>query len=147
MVEDFPLLPPTRAAAEDHHNYLRTCLQFGRLGDGSNIDENRRKWFQQQIDDFKPEEYPESIPKIIEGFSCQIYGHLCPVFLVAEGATETAEYRPRGRSIPFPIRARVARRDNYTCQQCGKHLKDEDLEFDHPIPLSKGGSSDDITSD
>jgi 5-methylcytosine-specific restriction endonuclease McrA len=37
---------------------------------------------------------------------------------------------------------RVVRRDNYTCQNCGKHLLDTEVEFDHVIPVSKGGSSE-----
>lgn len=142
MVEELPLLPPTRAAAEEHNQYLKDCLQSGRLGDGSPLDENRRKWFQREIKTFDAEKYPASIPKVLEEFSCQIFGHLCPVYFVAEAATETSEFRRQGRSIPFAMRARIARRDNYTCRVCGKHLRDEELEFDHHIPLSKGGSSD-----
>ncbi len=37
---------------------------------------------------------------------------------------------------------RVARRDNYTCQKCGAHLRDDEIEFDHLIPMGKGGSSE-----
>ncbi|RLG30570.1 hypothetical protein DRO03_03970 [Methanosarcinales archaeon] len=37
---------------------------------------------------------------------------------------------------------RVVRRDNYTCQICGRHLLDDEVEFDHIIPFSKGGSSE-----
>ncbi|KYZ76897.1 hypothetical protein AXX12_18510 [Anaerosporomusa subterranea] len=47
-----------------------------------------------------------------------------------------------GRYIPFNIKIRVARRDNYTCQICGKHLRDDELEFDHIIPVSRGGSTE-----
>jgi hypothetical protein len=141
MVEEFPLLPPTRTAAENHNQYLKDCLQSGILGDGSQLDDKRRKWFKREIKQFNAEEYPASIPKVLEELSCKIFGHLCPVYFVSESATETSAFRQQGRSIPFPMRARIARRDNYTCQECGKHLKDEELEFDHVIPLSKGGSS------
>jgi 5-methylcytosine-specific restriction endonuclease McrA len=37
---------------------------------------------------------------------------------------------------------RVVRRDNHTCQHCGKQLKDDEVEFDHIIPIVKGGSSE-----
>lgn len=34
------------------------------------------------------------------------------------------------------------RRDNYTCQICGKYMPDEvGLHIDHIIPVSKGGKS------
>ncbi|MBU3967659.1 MAG: HNH endonuclease [Euryarchaeota archaeon] len=36
----------------------------------------------------------------------------------------------------------VVRRDNNQCQICGRTLKDSDIEFDHIIPISKGGSSE-----
>jgi hypothetical protein len=142
IVEEFPLLPPTRKEAQDHHEYLKRCLKTGLLASGNKLDEKRRKWFKSQVREFDAEEYPPSIPKIFEELRCRIFGHLCPVYFVSENFTETSELRQQGRSIPFPVRARVARRDNYTCQVCGKHLQDEDLEFDHRIPLSKGGSSD-----
>lgn len=34
---------------------------------------------------------------------------------------------------------KVVRRDNYQCQICGAHLLDNQLEFDHIIPLARGG--------
>jgi 5-methylcytosine-specific restriction endonuclease McrA len=36
----------------------------------------------------------------------------------------------------------VVRRDNNQCQNCGQVLKDNEIEFDHIIPVSKGGSSE-----
>lgn len=89
-----------------------------------------------------PEECPEEIPKEISDMGCTVFGHMCPVFFVSEGYTETAEPRRRGRYIPFEVKMRVVRRDNHTCQVCGKHLLDNEVEFDHIIPISKGGSSE-----
>ena len=66
----------------------------------------------------------------------------CPVVYSAESWTETTEDRRTGRYIPFQTKMRVVRRDNYTCQHCHKHLQDNEVEFDHIIPLAKGGSSD-----
>jgi 5-methylcytosine-specific restriction endonuclease McrA len=64
------------------------------------------------------------------------------VVFVTEGFTETSTERRTGRYIPFQVKMRVVRRDNYTCQHCKKKLDDTEVEFDHIIPISKGGSSE-----
>ncbi len=115
-VENSPVLPITRKEAEEDQ--------------------------EADIEEFKPDDYPEEIPEEIAEMECTAFGHICPVVFVAENLTETAEPRRRGRYISFQIKMRVVRRDNYTCQICGKHLLDDEVEFDHIIPLSKGGSSD-----
>ena len=74
--------------------------------------------------------------------SCHIFGHYCPVFLVAEPFTETSDLCKGNNSIPFQTRLRVARRDNYTCEECGQLLREHELEFDHIIPRSLGGTSE-----
>lgn len=86
-----------------------------------------------------PREY---IPKEIIETECSVFGHICPVLFVAEGFTETKQVRRRGRYISFKTKIRVVRRDNHTCQGCGKHLLDDEVEFDHIIPQSNGGSSE-----
>jgi hypothetical protein len=106
------------------------------------LDRIRRAWFQAQIDSFDAESYPEEVPPIFEEAVCNIFGHICPVFFAAEALTETEEARRRGRYIPFKTKIRVVRRDNYTCQHCGTHLRDDAVEFDHIIPVSRGGSSE-----
>lgn len=113
FVEESPLLPPTCDEVEGY--------EFEGLG---------------------PDDFPKSIPSEILEMQCTVFGHICPVVFVAEGFTETSETRRKGRYIPFKIKVRVVRRDNYTCQHCGKHLLDNEVEFDHIIPLSKGGSSE-----
>lgn len=43
------------------------------------------------------------------------------------------------------LREKIMKRDNYTCQLCGKYMPDEvGLQIDHIIPISKGGKT--ITS-
>ncbi len=74
--------------------------------------------------------------------SCKIYGHDCPVFLVAEPFTETKELRRISRTITRATQMRVLKRDNQICQVCNKPVSYEDIEFDHVIPWSKGGSSE-----
>jgi len=74
--------------------------------------------------------------------SCRIFGHDCPVFHTAEPFTETKELRNISRSIPRVTQFRVLKRENQICSICGRSVKDEDVEFDHIIPWSKGGSSD-----
>jgi 5-methylcytosine-specific restriction endonuclease McrA len=73
-----------------------------------------------------------------------VYGHICPVVFNAEGFTETTESRRSGRYIRAAVKMRVARRDNYMCQEpgCGRTLRDFDIEFDHIIPVARGGSSE-----
>jgi hypothetical protein len=137
-----PLLPVTRQEAVQHVEYLEECLRAGKMASGKSVDPAKRKTFQQEIESFVPEDYPESIPQQIVDMKCTVFGHICPVVFAVERFTETTEGRRIGRYIPFRVKMRVVRRDNYACQHCGKHLKDNEVEFDHVIPLAKGGSSD-----
>ena len=142
FVEQSPLLPSTRESALEHQKYLKNCLDTGVLGNGSALTKKRREFFKMMISDFRANEHPESIPAEISAMECTIFGHICPVVFVGEAFTETSEERRSGRYISFKIKMRVVRRDNYTCQHCKKHLRDDEVEFDHIIPFSKGGSSE-----
>lgn len=74
---------------------------------------------------------------------CSIFGHVCPVYIVNEPFTESRGKRRISRGISPRTMIRVARRDNYICQSCGLGpLREEDIEFDHIIPFSLGGCSD-----
>ena len=86
------------------------------------------------------EKFP--LKKTRDDKSCRIFGHDCPVFFVAEPLTETKELRNISRSIPRITQFRVLKRDNQICRDCGSAVRDQDVEFDHIIPWSKGGSSD-----
>lgn len=142
LVEQFPLPPITLDEAIAHNEYLKNCLDSGLLGNGEPLDEERRDIFRESVTTFRPEDYPEHPSIFDQGSSCTQFGHLCPVFFVNEPFTETSELRRKGRYLSFSTKMRVARRDNYTCQKCGKHLKDDELEFDHVIPVSRGGNSE-----
>lgn len=77
-----------------------------------------------------------------EEYDCSIFGHQCPVFRIAEPFTETKEYRNISRNIPQVVKLKVFRRDNCVCQICGKNIPLDEINYDHLIPWSKGGSSD-----
>lgn len=136
LVENFPLLPPTKAAAIEHNIFLKKQLAKGAY------DEERRKIFEEQVNKFNPDDYPEKHSKEDLEMSCRIYGHECPVFSVAEPLTETKELRNISREIPRKTQFRVLKRENQICSICGNSIKDGDYEFDHIIPWIKGGSSD-----
>lgn len=127
---------------EEHRKKLERILETGIEGSRKPLDEARKAYFLMQLESYDPDEYPEFIPPEFEEASCNIFGHICPVFFSAEAITETSTERRRGRYIPFKTKMRVVRRDNHTCQNCGAHLRDDEVEFDHIIPLSKGGSSE-----
>jgi len=136
LVEDFPLLGPTRKEAIEHNEFLKTQLRNGAYTGW------RKQEFEEEVRNFDPDEYPEEHKREDIEKSCTIFGHMCPIFFVNEPFTETTESRRISRYIPRVVMLRVVRRDNYTCQICGKHLLDNEIEFDHKIPLSKGGSTE-----
>ncbi|MCX6731191.1 MAG: HNH endonuclease signature motif containing protein [Candidatus Roizmanbacteria bacterium] len=141
IVEDFPIFPPTRKYSIDHNNYLKECIRTGKFGTGEKLDSLRRKWFEKQIKEFDKEDYPEEISKEFLEASCRVFGHVCPVFLVAEPLTETKERRKHSRHIPRDVILKVVRRDGQICQKCNEPVIDDEVEFDHIIPFSKGGNT------
>ena len=48
----------------------------------------------------------------------------------------------RSRHIPASVRVSVLHRDSYKCAFCGRGAKQVQLEVDHIVPFSKGGSND-----
>jgi hypothetical protein len=86
------------------------------------------------------EEFP--VPEVDTHRSCKIFGHECPVFGVAEPFTETKELRNISRHIPRPVQFRVLKRENQVCRSCGMPVAYNDIHFDHIIPWSKGGSTE-----
>lgn len=121
---------------------MESAIEDGFVDRRRSLDDNRREIFERRVENFEEDNYPEEIPDEIKFMECNIFGHICPVTLSGESVTETSERRRRGRYILFKVKMRVVRRDNYTCQKCGKHLREDELEFDHVIPVSKGGSSE-----
>ena len=136
LVENFPLLGPTRQEATEHNNFLIEQLKKGAYKGKKKI------MFKKEVQEFNPNDYPIRHSKSDLEKECSVFGHLCPVFFANEPFTETNELRKIGRNIPRHIMLRVVRRDNNQCQICDKTLKDSEIEFDHIIPISKGGSSE-----
>jgi hypothetical protein len=81
--------------------------------------------------------------RLIDGIdldaAISIKSHLETALGATVNISETAPAKDRDRrAIPEGVRHEVWRRDEGRCVDCGSH---ERLEFDHIIPLSKGGSS------
>ncbi len=130
------------SAISEDRAALKDAVKTGRHDFSEPLDAVRKMMFEGRLREFKLEEYPEECPPIFRESECNIFGHICPVFFSAEAFTETSDERRRGRYIPFDVKMRVVRRDNYTCQECGVHLRDDEVEFDHIIPVARGGSSE-----
>ena len=146
LVEEFPLPPCIKNDYIEHLEYIKKCLELGKYGSDFDrvLDKDRRKWFEEDVAHSE-----ESINECVDALSffekeasCKQFGHLCPVYFVGELVTETDTTRNRSRNIQRSTLIRVVRRDNNTCQICGKTLLDKDIEIDHIIPFSRGGTSD-----
>jgi hypothetical protein len=74
-----------------------------------------------------------------EELRCSVYGHICPVFFSAEPFTETKEDRKITRTIARDVMLKVVRRDGQVCAICRRNVPDDKVEFDHIIPVSRGG--------
>lgn len=131
LVEDFPL----------HEDEAKKAIELGWY---SKFDKDKG-WVECDKDD--PEAMPD-LNKVVAKFgnlndqACEIFGHICPVFLVSEPLTESSELRKVSRNIPRTMFLRIVRRDNQTCQICGRTLKEDEIEIDHIIPFSKGGPTE-----
>lgn len=97
------------------------ALSSGLDDDRHTLDQARRAWFQKSVDEFNPEDHPELIPDTFIDASCNVFGHICPVFFAAEAITETEHKRRIGRKeLTFEAMMRIVRRDDYRCQHCKK---------------------------
>ncbi len=82
-------------------------------------------------------------PYLVNGFIGLLVGGLIAVAVVLlwRGTVDRADQapaRPRREPIPERVRNEVWRRDRGTCIECGSR---ERLEFDHIVPVSRGGSN------
>lgn len=138
LVEFFPLPSDdfNSTEAERSYNSWLDAVKSGDLKTNSEIYEAIEKilcleptrW--QWVEQFQTDE-----------LRCSIFGHVCPVFFSAEPFTETREERRTIRNIPREAMLRVVRRDGQVCRSCGCNVPDDQVEFDHIIPFSRGGPS------
>jgi hypothetical protein len=118
-------------------------VDSGRMDTREKLTRSQRTFVKRQLRSLNPDDNPPEIPAEFTDAQCKNFGHICPVFFTAEIMTETEEVRRIGRrSLPFATMMRIVRRDDYRCQHCGKRLQDDEVEFDHIIPVAKGGSSE-----
>lgn len=139
LVEQYPLSVTMRTAAVDHKEYIASCIEAGESADGAKLTRNRRRLLERWLQDFNPNDYPETVPELFLDASCRVFGHMCPVFFAAEDATETKDYRVQSRVVPRKVMLKVVRRDGQICQKCHKAVPDNEVEFDHIIPFARGG--------
>ena len=144
LVEEFPLPPLLLQEHREYNKYLRDCLATGFMGERHDVpmDDFRKDCFEAALRDDDESYCVEKISTFETEASCREFGHLCPAYFVSEPFTETSTRRNRSRNISNSTIIRVARRDNNTCQICGKVLLDREIEIDHVIPYSRGGTSD-----
>lgn len=144
LVEDFPLPPLLLEEHRKHNLYLKKCLETGFVGENHDIplDDMRKEYFELTLSNYDESYCVDKISNFESEASCREFGHLCPAYFVSESFTETSTGRNRSRNISNSTIIRVARRDNNTCQICGRILLDREIEIDHIIPFSRGGTSD-----
>ena len=126
--------------AKEHQAFLRTCLELDCFPDGTKLSAEKRTELELEVASFHARDYP-TIPRPIAEAACRVFGHMCPVFEVGEPFTETKDLRRQSRSIPREVMLKVVRRDGQICQSCFQPVPDNEVEFDHIIPFSKGGST------
>jgi hypothetical protein len=135
-VEHFPLSPGSTDVRDIRNRY---AALLARIADGEFKTEADIQCAVENLEYLWPKRW-----EALEGYDtsdieCRIFGHVCPVFFNVEPCTETKESRRAGRYIPRDIMLKVVRRDGQMCQKCHANVPDDQLEFDHVIPHSKGG--------
>jgi 5-methylcytosine-specific restriction endonuclease McrA len=136
LVEAFPLRPKSAELVEIEARYKSI---LGQLSRGEMKTEEEILKASGMLEYSYPPRWRWITQYDTSDLDCNVFGHICPVFFVAEPFTETKEGRRRGRSIPREIMLQVVRRDGQICQICHKPVPDNEVEFDHRIPFSKGG--------
>jgi len=136
LVEFFPL-PSDDRPLSDVRKCYESCIGAVRSGSLKTVREiytaienvlalepRRWKW----INQYRTEE-----------LRCSVFGHICPVFFSAEPFTETKHGRRTKRVVPRDVMLKVVRRDGQVCRVCQRNVPDDEIEFDHLIPHSRGG--------
>lgn len=135
-VEQFPLSAGTTDTKVVRKRYEEYLARFAR---GEFKTEDDILFAVEQLEYLWPERWNALEGYDTSGIECRVFSHVCPVFFNMEPFTETRKSRRFGRYIPREIILKVVRRDGQVCQICHKNVSDDELEFDHLIPFSKGG--------
>ncbi len=136
LVEQFPLSPGEQALTDVEARFNRMLAE---VASGKYKTEDEIMSAVDFLEHHWPPRWKEIQQYDTSELQCNVFGHICPVFFTAESLTETREQRRSGRHVPRDIMLKVVRRDGQTCQVCNRHVPDNELEFDHIIPHSKGG--------
>src|SRR5213075_2149242 len=75
---------------------------------------------------------------LVRGAAGAAVGVTAAVKLALIWRRPAAQAQPRREAIPQRVRHEVWRRDRGTCVECGSRAR---LEFDHIIPVARGGSN------
>ena len=136
LVEYFPTVSPEKNTEppDEYHAQIMQRFTDGGVKTQAEVWENIQELFYTEPSNWKKINQYEA-----DDINCRIFGHMCPVFLLQSGATETKSVRRSGRYIPREIMLKVVRRDAQVCQKCSSYIPDTKLHFDHVIPVSKGG--------
>jgi len=113
LVEQFPLFPEMQEIEEVKSKY-RTVL--ANLGNGKYKSEEEILSVMQILGGYSPSKWERIIDYDTVELGCNVFGHICPVFLTAEPFTETKEIRRVSRHIPRNVMLKVVRRDGHICQ-------------------------------
>ena len=137
LVEFFPLIHDDDDDFEQERIWFNNWIEAVREGELTDLDDIYKAI--EAILYLRPGNWEWISQYRTDELRCSIFGHICPVFFSAESFTETREGRRTGRSIPREIMLQVARRDGQICRECQKNVPDDEVEFDHIIPHSRGG--------
>ena len=138
MVEYFPLfhVGDTRDKFDTSERYEEVKNELRQKG--AKTEEDVHEYFR-LLSILNPESNAYISQFSPEDVACRVFGHTCPVFFHQSGASETREPRQEGRHIPRKVMLQVVRRDGHVCQSCRVNVPDNEIEFDHIIPVAKGG--------
>ncbi len=90
--------------------------------------------------------YPYKITETVSKFNCNaefLMKRYHQLEQISFECTLSEYYAKNQRKLMTKeLRAKIAERDHYTCQRCGKYMPDGvGLHIDHIIPIAKGGKS------
>ena len=92
-----------------------------------------------------PKDKPNPLQKFVRGWLRDRINETNNRYSVPSKSKNTpskkSPIQKRSRSISLSVRLDVLTRDGYKCVYCGRSSQQIDLEIDHIIPYSKGGSN------